>query len=203
MRWNNWLSPYTQLASRTNWVRRARRYLSRRARLSKPGYVVPGLEVGASRWYSSPRLSRALQRQDFYALSVNPEKLEDRTLLTLMAGDVAIIGLAGDTAADEFSWVPLTDLAAGEQIYFTDAGYREALTPDQFDSADNTNEFLVRYTVPAGGLSAGSVQTVSGTGGADYTFFENNEGAGDTNFNQLGNRTTVGISTLGDQIHAF
>ncbi|MHC4880733.1 MAG: beta strand repeat-containing protein, partial [Planctomycetota bacterium] len=198
----SWLGHFTSLARRLSWVRRARRYLSRRARLSKPDYVVPGLEAGASRWYCSPRMRRALQRHDLYVIGwTQTERLEDRTLLTLMAGDIAIIGLAGDTSVDEFSWVPLTDLTAGEEIYFSDAGYREALTPDQFDAAGFTSEFLVRYTVPFGGVPAGTVQAVaSGSEGVSYTFFVND---GVTNLNKLGYRTSVAIGGFGEQIHAF
>ncbi|MHC4876271.1 MAG: hypothetical protein ACYTGL_07220, partial [Planctomycetota bacterium] len=97
MQLRNWLSPYTQLASRTNWVRRARRYLSRRALQNSPGYVGPGLEVGLSRWYSSPRMSRALQRQDFCVASIsNAERLEDRTLL---AADLLVSVSMGTEAA--------------------------------------------------------------------------------------------------------
>uniref|UniRef100_UPI0026039541 fibronectin type III domain-containing protein n=1 Tax=Flavobacterium sp. TaxID=239 RepID=UPI0026039541 len=85
----------------------------------------------------------------------------------LNAGDIVVVGAGADTgtatqSADEFSWMPLTDLRAGTQFYITDAGWNTA--SNQFMCTDNTEDILFRFTVPAGGIPAGSVQIVSQNG---------------------------------------
>ncbi|MCA9043407.1 MAG: choice-of-anchor D domain-containing protein [Planctomycetaceae bacterium] len=126
---------------------------------------------------------------------VPTETLEDRTLLagaTLSTGDVAILGLQGD-GTSEFSWVPLVDLPAGTQLYFTDTGYRASLS--RFNDNGATEEWLMRYTAPAGGVAAGAVQTViAGSEGVNYTYFTGTH---------LGEGTTLNLSVFGDQIHVF
>ena len=98
MRRNNWLGLYDNLASRINWVRRARRFLNRKARLSAPGYVLPGQSAAyaPSRWISSPRMRRALQRQQYVATISQFEMLEDRTLL---AANLLFTTYAGESIA--------------------------------------------------------------------------------------------------------
>lgn len=80
----------------------------------------------------------------------------------LMAGDVAIIGVYTDGTStdatgggDSFAWVPLVDLSAGEVLHFSDAGYFSGTT------SFNTSEGLLTYTVPVGGITAGTVQMAS------------------------------------------
>lgn len=111
----------------------------------------------------------------------------------LTAGDVAVIGMlsnstSGDTG-DEVSWIPLVDLEAGTVIYFTDSGY--------FNIADNGNggfpvkngntdpeintdaEGVIRFTAPSA-ISAGTVQTITNDGSAEYEFITSTEMAEDT-----------------------
>ncbi|AWI25787.1 fibronectin type III domain-containing protein [Flavobacterium pallidum] len=85
----------------------------------------------------------------------------------LNAGDIVVIGAGADTGTiaqggDEFSWMPLTNLRPGTQFYITDAGWNTS--SNQFMCAGNTEDILFRYTVPAGGIPAGAVQTVSQLG---------------------------------------
>ncbi|AWA29880.1 hypothetical protein HYN48_07205 [Flavobacterium magnum] len=83
---------------------------------------------------------------------------------TLNPGDIVVIGYAADTgtatvAYNEFSWVPLVNLPAGTKIYFTDAGYNTV--DSDFMGSGLSDEILLRYIVPAGGISAGTVMTVT------------------------------------------
>ncbi len=80
----------------------------------------------------------------------------------LITGDIAIIGVYTDGTSndatgggDSFAWVPLVDLAPGEVIHFSDAGYFTGTT------SFNATEGLLTYTVPVGGISAGVVQAAS------------------------------------------
>ena len=87
---------------------------------------------------------------------------------TLTTGDIAVIGMSADSA-DEFAWVPLVNLEAGTQIYFTDHGFHSKKS--DFTSINSSGDTLMLYTTPAGGVLAGVVQTVISIG-ADYAFTE-------------------------------
>jgi hypothetical protein len=54
MQFTNWLHVYETFAARINWLRRARRFVNRKARIGAPGYVMPGQSpaAGTSRWFS-------------------------------------------------------------------------------------------------------------------------------------------------------
>ena len=73
---------------------------------------------------------------------------------TLAAGDIVITGINGDTP-DQFSFVPLVDLTPSSQIAFTDNGWN--------GTALTTNEGIIFYTVPSGGLLAGTKVVVEYT----------------------------------------
>ena len=66
----------------------------------------------------------------------------------LTAGDLAVVEFQTDT--DQVKVVALTDIEAGEVIYFTDNGWTSSGT-------FRSNEGIRSYTVSAGGLSAGTV----------------------------------------------
>ena len=90
-------------------------------------------------------------------------------------GDIALVGYYSDGStgtADTFAFVILKDLPAGTVIYFTDNGYQTST------SALRTTEGTITYTVPAGGITAGTVITLSGT-------------------------STFNLSTTGDSIIAY
>jgi hypothetical protein len=98
---------------------------------------------------------------------------------TLGPGDLVIISLEADTP-DTFRFVPLVDLLPGTVIEFTENGV--------FNGVLESNESTVTYTAPPGGITAGTNIIYS----ADATI-------GDPNF--TGGNT--GLSTAGDQIHAY
>ncbi len=78
----------------------------------------------------------------------------------LNAGDVVIIGdhtVDGAGNHDEVSWVPLVNLPAGTVLYFSDAGYNS--TAGAWLGTGRIEEWLIRFTVPAAGITAGTVQT--------------------------------------------
>ena len=101
--------------------------------------------------------------------------------MALSAGDLAIVGFDTD-APDTFSFVLLVDVAAGEQVVFTDNGWN--------GTALNTNEQTATWTAPAGGLSKGTViQIVDGAA---------LDAAKGTVSGALS-----GLSASGDQIHAY
>lgn len=118
---------------------------------------------------------------------------------TLNTGDVVIIGYGVDTgispSVDEFSWLPLVDLASGTKIYFTDSGYN---TIDNIFMGNGLNdEILIRYIAPDGGLAAGTVMTLTEAAlPAGYTVITGTQFG--TDFNGL-----LTLTNSGDQILAF
>jgi VCBS repeat-containing protein len=77
----------------------------------------------------------------------------------LAAGDIALIGYSSDTAGKSFAFVLLKDLEPGTVIFFTDNGW---LSTGGFRSGEG----VVSYTVPAGGVTAGTVITITGLTGS-------------------------------------
>ncbi|MCY2974900.1 MAG: hypothetical protein NTW52_09580 [Planctomycetota bacterium] len=73
--------------------------------------------------------------------------LNDDVVQSLAPGDIVLTGMNG-TNPDQFSFVPLVDLAAGTEIKFTDNAWT--------GSALTTNEGFVTFTVGAGGITAGT-----------------------------------------------
>jgi RHS repeat-associated protein len=67
----------------------------------------------------------------------------------LQPGDIVFTGI-NSTNADDFSFAPLVNLAAGTQIFFTDNGW---MTTGGF----RANEGVATYTVPNGGIVAGQL----------------------------------------------
>lgn len=70
-------------------------------------------------------------------------------------GDIAFIGMNTDGNSDEFAFVVLRDLPAGEQIKFTDAGWK--VPENEFRGGES----WIAWTVPGGGTSAGTVIELS------------------------------------------
>ncbi|AWA29885.1 hypothetical protein HYN48_07230 [Flavobacterium magnum] len=120
---------------------------------------------------------------------------------TLQPGDIVVIGIGADTGnpapntKTEFSWVPLVNLNAGTQFYFTDAGWNTL--SNEFMATGLTDEILLRYTVPSGGILAGTVQTVSEAGtSADYTVLSGTKCGSDTD-------GKLSLPNAGDEIIVF
>ena len=104
--------------------------------------------------------------------------------MALVAGDIAIIGVNGDNP-DEFTFVALVDISAGEEIFFTDSGVLA-------DGTFRGDEGAVRWTAPLGGVTAGTVISYSGVSG-DFS------SASDVNVGIY----PMSLSTAGDQLIAY
>lgn len=101
--------------------------------------------------------------------------------MALNRGDIAFVQYNAD-GTDNFAFVTLVDIPAGEVILFTDNGW---LNTNAFRAGEGT----ITWTAPAGGVAAGTVITISTTPGASLgTVTE----SGDLNF-----------SADGDQIIAY
>ncbi len=74
---------------------------------------------------------------------------------TLALGDIALVGVGADTGVKSLAFVVLVNVEAGTVINFTDNGWLAA-------GGFRSGEGVVSYTVPAGGLTAGTVITITG-----------------------------------------
>jgi hypothetical protein len=77
---------------------------------------------------------------------------------TLQPGDVAVIGY-NFKDPDQFSFIFLTNVAAGTELLITDCGY------DLATNAFRVGEGYLRYTVPIGGKKIGEIVTFPDDGG--------------------------------------
>lgn len=75
--------------------------------------------------------------------------------MPLSAGQIAFVAYNAD-GTDSFSFVVLGDIAAGEVVNFTDNGWTAA-------GAFRTGEGTIAWTAPAGGVTAGTVVTLTAT----------------------------------------
>ncbi|MBN2728694.1 MAG: lamin tail domain-containing protein [Bacteroidales bacterium] len=120
----------------------------------------------------------------YFVLAVMMTVLGNGAFGQLNPGDIAIIQYNSD-GTDNIAFLALTDITAGEVIYFTDNGWLST-------NAWRNNEGVHTYTAPAGGVSCGDIVTVILTGPAvsasgdqiiayqnasDMIFGINNEGA--------------------------
>ena len=78
------------------------------------------------------------------------------TVLSL--GDIAIVQYNSGTT-DSFSFIFARDIEAGTVVNFTDNGW---LAAGGFRAGDPLNEGTVTYTAPPGGITAGTVITLTG-----------------------------------------
>lgn len=76
-------------------------------------------------------------------------------------GDIAIIGMNADNP-DEFAFVVLDHLNEGVVLYFTDNGWQDS-------GSFRDNEGTYSYSVPAGGLIAGSVIIIESPSGPAFS----------------------------------
>ena len=134
-----------------------------------------------------------------FSLALTLLTINNTSAQILNTGDVVIIGYGVDISVtpstDEFSWLPLVNLDAGTKLYFTDAGYNAI--DNKFMGAGLNDEILIRYIVPAGGLVAGTVMTLTeATIPADYTVVNGTQFG--TDYNSL-----LTLANSGDQIFVF
>ncbi len=101
---------------------------------------------------------------------------------TLTPGDLVVISLSGDNKT--FRFVPLVDLAAGTEIYFTDSGW--------IGPGFRANEGGIKYTAPSTGITEGTNIEYS-NGAANFTSVSDSF-VGTNGFN---------LSSSGDQVIAF
>lgn len=82
-------------------------------------------------------------------------------ITTLSPGDLTIISVNSDSSypggvnSNGFDFVSRVDLDAGTEIYFADKGWDGSLGSPFWRSG--TGEGVLRYTVPVGGISAGTI----------------------------------------------
>lgn len=110
----------------------------------------------------------------------------------LTAGDIAFLHVNADSPKD-FSWVALVDIAAGEEFFFTEDGWNGT----EFYPA--ITEAHILFTAPGGGISAGTVVTISEDAVTPNTF---NCSTGSAVLASAGT-DTWDFSTAGDQILAY
>ncbi|MEO1654419.1 MAG: hypothetical protein AAFU64_12810, partial [Bacteroidota bacterium] len=108
---------------------------------------------------------------------------------SLRAGDIVILGFSSDQKRIVF--LNLVDLEEGCQIIFTDNAW--------LGSRFRTSEGAFSYTVPAGGIPAGTVMDVSGTTDSEWAA---NGPEFDAPVSGLGTNG-LNLSTGGDQILIF
>ncbi|MEK7991977.1 MAG: ExeM/NucH family extracellular endonuclease, partial [Thiotrichaceae bacterium] len=96
----------------------------------------------------------------------------------LSAGDIAFIAYNADNP-DHFSFVALVDIAANEELKFTDNGWKS-------NNTWYTNERTITWTVPSAGITKGTVVSITNTEAS------------------LGSISgTIALSASGDQIIAY
>lgn len=111
----------------------------------------------------------------------------------LTAGDIAIIARTNNGSPDAFSFVALSNISAGEVIYFTDngwtgSGYRSSSTTD-----GNGNESLTKWTASSNVLAGTIIASTS----SDFTLSGSVPGASSGSFGFLDQ------SQSGEQFYAF
>jgi len=82
---------------------------------------------------------------------------------TLSAGDIAMVGYHTDVD-DGFTFIALTDIPAGEVIYFTDKGWKA----ESATWYGNTEDHIV-WTAPGGGLPIGTIVSIIETASDTFT----------------------------------
>lgn len=140
--------------------------------------------------------------------------LSGQAAAALQPGDIVIIGLGSD-GDDRFAWVPLVDLSPGQTLFFTDGGWNGPAGKFQRQINAATNPATtspsggaIRYTVPPGGLKAGTVVSVrinAHTEGEPGSYTLTVTGASATDFSGANDTDVVGdqgvsIATTGDKL---
>jgi len=117
----------------------------------------------------------------------------------LSAGSVAIVGFqASGSPTDSIAFAALVDLAPGTVLYFTDNGWTGTGFRGVSGSDSDGNENLMKFTVGANGLAAGSIVSSVSTNSALGTWtLSGSVGTGTSLFQQLS------LSSTGEQVTAF
>jgi hypothetical protein len=111
----------------------------------------------------------------------------------LTAGDIAIIARTNNGTPDVFSFVALSNISAGEVIYFTDNGWTGTGFYGSSATDGDGNENLTKWTA-ASAVSAGTIIASTSSG-----FTTSGSIAGTT----AGSYQNLALNASGDQITAF
>ncbi len=112
---------------------------------------------------------------------------------TLIKGDIAFIGYNTDSqsgANDDFTFIALANIPAGEIIYFSEEGWNSTTS-----GWAGTSEAHLTWTSPAGGISLGTIIHINETGSSTFTI----TGGGTVN---MTSGTSWSLSG-GDQVIAY
>ena len=117
----------------------------------------------------------------------------------LQPGDIAFILFDADSGEaegpDQFAFVALNAIAAGEEIYFRDDEWVGDAFAGTATGAISEDELL--WTAPAGGVTAGTVVVIGDGGGTGPTTSVG------TIAQTIGDGTGLGLSGSGDEVWAF
>ncbi len=113
----------------------------------------------------------------------------------LTAGDIAVIGRTNNTTPDAFSFVALSNISAGEVIYFTDNGWTGSAFRNTVNDGDG-NENLLKWTAGSTIAAGTIINTATSSGFTTSGAVPNNVGGG-------GSFALLALATGGDQIYAF
>ena len=112
----------------------------------------------AASWVRGLRSRKQRQSRNAVRRQFQFESLEDRRLL-FAPGDIAVVEFNVD-APDRVGFVALVDLPASSEIQITDNEWNGATFND-------LNEGELTWTSPAGGVTAGTVVTITDLGGSN------------------------------------
>jgi len=118
---------------------------------------------------------------------------------SLSAGAVAIVSFqASGVPTDSIAFAALVDLAPGTVLYFTDNGWTGTGFRGVSSTDSDGNENLMRYTVGANGLAAGTIiSSISTNASAGVWTLTGPVGTGTSAYAQLS------LSSSGDQVTVF
>jgi hypothetical protein len=121
---------------------------------------------------------------------------------TLAPGDIVIVAINGDADATTghiygkgFSFMTLVNLDAGTVINFTDYGWSDVNTA--FISSTGSSDSFIHYTVPTGGIPAGTIIRCDANTNTNFTFDYTYAGSGTSNY------LTLGSLTQSDEVLVF
>ena len=114
----------------------------------------------------------------------------------LTAGDIAIIGRTNNGSPDAFSFVALSNISAGEVIYFTDNGWTGSAFRGASATDGDGNENFTRWTASAN-VAAGTIVASTSAGFATSGAIPGVSVSSDNTFSSLDQ------SQSGEQIYAF
>ncbi len=116
------------------------------------------------------------------------------TAHALAPGDIAFVGFHTD-ANDAFTWIALTDIAAGEEIFFSEQGWNNAI------GWYTNTEGHMRYTVGAAGIPCGTLVHMEETAEQTFTVTLLPPGGSSTTEMAMGSFTWSLFN--GDQVFAY